>query len=222
MSTSKNSAQSNIALKLWQILCPIRMNEAKKFIPMTLMMFFILFNFSTLRPLKDSLVIPNLGAEVVSFIKLWCVLPSAILFTVIYMKLSNVLDYQRLFYGVTSFFIAFFAIFALLIYPNREYLHPDHDSILSLSEQFGHFKWLIILFGKWSFALFYIFAELWGAAMLNLMFWQFANRITKTEEAKRFYAMFGFIGNFGLILAGGIVKAFSKMSETDMILYAMQ
>ena len=221
-----NSKENGILLRLWQILCPIKMSEAKKFIPMTLMMFFILFNFSTLRPLKDSLVIPNLGAEVISFVKLWCVLPSAILFTIVYMKLSNIIEYEKLFYTITSFFIAFFAIFAVLLYPYRELVHPNPETMAHLVEMLPNLKWLILLGGKWSFALFYIFAELWGAAMINLMFWQFANRITKTEEAKRFYSMFGLIGNVGLIFAGGAVMKFAKMSKSagndnDLIIFSM-
>ncbi len=206
--------KTSLLVKIWETLCPIKKSEAMKFIPMTLMMFFILFNFSTLRPLKDSLVIPNLGAEVISFVKLWCVLPSAVLFTVIYMKLSNLLDYEKLFYVVTTFFLSFFAVFAFVIYPNMNMLHPNPETVQLLASQLPNFKWLIILGGKWSFALFYIFAELWGAIMLNLMFWQFANRITKTNEAKRFYAMFGLIGNLGLILAGGSVKFFANMSDS--------
>ncbi len=223
---SQNEKEEGILLRFWQVLCPIKMSEAKKFIPMTLIMFFILFNFSTLRPLKDSLVIPNLGAEVISFIKLWCVLPSAILFTIIYMKLSNVMDYEKLFYAVTSFFIAFFAIFAIILYPCRDVVHPDPKTIKNLAHQLPYLKWLILLAGKWSFALFYIFAELWGAAMINLMFWQFANRIIKTEEAKRFYSMFGLIGNVGLIFAGNAVMQFSKMStksgnDNNLIIFSM-
>ncbi|WHQ47040.1 MAG: NTP/NDP exchange transporter [Candidatus Midichloria sp.] len=223
---NQKKKEEGILLQLWQMLCPIKMLEAKKFIPMTLMMFFILFNFSTLRPLKDSLVIPNLGAEVISFVKLWCVLPSAVLFTIIYMKLSNVMDYEKLFYAVTSFFIVFFAIFAIVLYPYRDIVHPDPETIQNLAEQLPNLKWLILLAGKWSFALFYIFAELWGAAMINLMFWQFANRITKTEEAKRFYSMFGLIGNVGLIFAGNAIIQFSKMStkagnDNDLIVFSM-
>ena len=216
-----------ILLKAWQFICPIKKSEAMKFIPMTLMMFFILFNFSTLRPLKDSLIIPNLGAEVISFVKLWCVLPSAVLFTIAYMKLSNLLDAEKLFYTVTSFFISFFAIFAFAIYPYRDILHCAPETTQLMVAQFPHFKWLLILAGKWSYALFYIFAELWGALMLNLMFWQFANRITKTSEAKRFYSMFGLIGNLGLILAGGSVKFFANMSSSaggennTLVVYSM-
>lgn len=228
MSDKKNiSSPAGSSLKSFlSIFWPIEGSEVKKFMPMALLMFLILFNFSYLRILKDSLVIPNLGAEVISFVKLYCVLPSAILFTIMYMKLSNLMDYEKLFYVVTSIFVTFFVLFAVVIYPYREFLHPDKETIDSLCDSLPNFRWLIMLMGKWSFALFYVFAELWGAAMLNLMFWQFANRITKTDQAKRFYPMFGLIGNLGLILAGSITMLFSKNaaatgSDKNLVIFSM-
>lgn len=66
----------------------------------------------------------------------------------------------------------------------------------------------------WSYSLFYILAELWGSVMLSLMFWQFANEIIKTDEAKRFYPLFGFVGNIGLIVAGLTVSSLSRGGDS--------
>ena len=44
-------------------LWPIHSYELKKIVPMFLMFFFILFNYTILRDTKDSLVIPASGAE---------------------------------------------------------------------------------------------------------------------------------------------------------------
>ncbi|MBY7649275.1 MAG: AAA family ATPase [Candidatus Liberibacter europaeus] len=218
---SRDKKILDVLLGLWRVLCPVKMSEAKKFIPMTTMMFLVLFNFSTLRPLKDSLVVPNIGAEVISFVKLWLVLPSAVLFTIIYMKLANILDSERLFYLVTSFFISFFAIFAFVLYPYGDWFHPSPKTISDLELLWPSFKWFIRLSGKWSYGLFYVFAELWGAVMINLMFWQFANKITKTEEAKRFYATFGLVGNVGLIFSGAFIQRLSKQSNETLISHSM-
>ena len=76
--------------KVKEAVWPIERHELKLFAPMALMMFCILFNFSALRSVKDALVIPALGAEVISFLKLWVVLPAALIFTLLYVKLSNV------------------------------------------------------------------------------------------------------------------------------------
>jgi ATP/ADP translocase len=62
--------------KVKEIIWPIERKELKLFIPMALMMLCILFNFGALRSIKDSLVVPSMGAEIISFLKLWLVLPA--------------------------------------------------------------------------------------------------------------------------------------------------
>jgi AAA family ATP:ADP antiporter len=126
------------------------------------------------------------------------VLPSAVLAMVIYVWLCNVLSTQKVFYAVTSFFLGFLAIFALVLYPYPHLVHPSAETIAALAESYPNFKWFIKIAGHWSYALFYTMAELWGSMMLSLLFWQFANQVTKMEEAKRFYSMFGLLGNFAL------------------------
>jgi AAA family ATP:ADP antiporter len=206
-------------VKLREILWPIKKKELGKFLPMALMLFFVLFNYNALRSFKDSLIVPNIGAEAISFVKLYFVVPSAILFTIIYAKLTSILPFQKIFYYISIFFLAFFLIFAFILYPNQELINPSSAKIQALinsSIDFGfftismdHFKWFLLIFGKWPFALFYIIAELWGSAMIFLMFWQFANQTTSTEEAKRFYPMFGLIGHIGPVVSGALVKYYS-------------
>ena len=53
------------------------------------------------------------------------VVPFAILFMVIYSKLSNVLSKERLFYATIIPFIAFFGLFATILYPLKDVLHPN-------------------------------------------------------------------------------------------------
>ncbi|MDB6096982.1 MAG: ntt 1, partial [Francisellaceae bacterium] len=60
-------------------------------------------------------------------------------------------------------------------------------------------------------ALFYILAELWGSMGISLLFWQFANQITRPTEAKRFYAGFGQLGNLALVASGLTIIYFSDV-----------
>ncbi|MBU6446351.1 MAG: AAA family ATPase, partial [Verrucomicrobia bacterium] len=64
---------------------PIHRHELKKFLPMFFVFFLIALNYNVLRSYKDSIVITaaQSGAEAIPFIKLWAVLPSAILFTLL-------------------------------------------------------------------------------------------------------------------------------------------
>lgn len=201
--------------KLRAFLWPIHGAEMPKFLPMAMMMFCVLFNYTTLRVAKDSLVITGCGAEVIPFLKGWIILPLSVLFVAFYAKLLNRYSQQRLFYGIISTFLIFFSLFALYIYPNRELLHPDPAMIQAWKAAYPNFQHLISLYGSWSYASFYLFAESWGAVALGLLFWQFANEITSTLEAKRFYGMFAFLGHFALIVAGLMAMWFTGVANEE-------
>ena len=194
---------------LKDILWPIERSEMKLFAPMALMMFCVLFNFGALRSIKDSLVVPNIGAEVISFLKLWLVLPSTIIFTLIYVKLSNMLNYEHMFYLIVSFFLGFFLLFTYVLYPNQDSYHPSLELVQNLSQLYPNFKWFFFIAGKWSYALMYVFCELWSAVVINLLFWQYANNIFDSKSARRFYPILAMVGNLGLILAGSILVKFA-------------
>ena len=197
---------------LGKIIWPIERSELKLFVPMSLMMLCVLFNFGTLRSIKDSLVVPNIGAEVISFLKLWLVLPSTIVFTLIYAKLNNMFDHEHVFYLIVSFFLGFFIFFTYALYPHQDFYHPSPESIQKLVELYPNFKWFALIAGKWSYALMYIFCELWSAVIINLLFWQYANNIFDSKSAKRFYPILGMIGNLGLVMAGTVLISFSETS----------
>lgn len=199
--------------KIKEIFWPIEKEELKLFLPMALMMLCILFNFGALRSVKDGLVVPSMGAEVISFLKLWLVLPSSVIFTLIYAKLSNKFNFEYIFYIITTCFLLFFLLFAYVIYPYQDSWHPSSNLINELSSSYPNFKWFIKISGKWSYAVMYMFSELWSAVIINLMFWQFANHIFDTAKAKRFYPILGMVGNIGLILAGNVLVAFSNFDE---------
>ncbi len=207
--------KKQIISKLKNIFWPIEKSEFKLFIPMALMMLSVLFNFGALRSIKDSLVVPNIGAESISFLKLWLVLPSTVIFTLIYVKLSNMFDYEHVFYIIVSCFLGFFLLFTYVLYPNQGYYHPDIDYINSLIELHPNFKWFLLIASKWSYAIMYVFCELWSAVVINLLFWQYANNIFHTKDARRFYPILGMVGNLGLVLAGNVLVSFSDLSLID-------
>ncbi|MBS0271017.1 MAG: NTP/NDP exchange transporter [Proteobacteria bacterium] len=202
---------SKIRITLW----PIQNSELKKFLPMGMMMFLVLFDYTLLRNTKDALLItaPMCGAEVIPFLKIGDI-PCAILFFFIYAKLSNILSREKLFYSCLIPFLIFFGVFAFIIYPNREFLHPTLESVITLREAYPHLKWFISIYGVWSFGIFYILSELFGVIIIALLFWQFANEVTRTNEAKRFYPFFGFLGNIALMTAGTFGEYLAQLNAS--------
>lgn len=192
---------------------PIHGYELKKVLPMLLMFFCISFNYTILRDTKDTLIVtaPGSGAEAIPFIKFWCVVPCAVLFMLVYAKLSNMLSKQALFYTMTTPFIIFFGLFALVLYPNRDALHPTEmaDRLQAVLPE--GLMGLVALFRNWTYAAFYVLAELWGSVMLSLLFWGFANEITRVGEAKRFYTLFGIGANIALLCSGPAIVLVSNI-----------
>lgn len=188
------------------LLWPIHNHELKKFLPLGFIMFGILFNYTLLRDTKDTLVVNAAGAGLIPFLKFYCVTPAAVVFVILYAKLCNLFNKEKIFYIVVTPFLIFFAAFAFIIYPNFDVLHPSSTLINNLNNDYPAFSGFINIYAYWSYSAFYVLAEIWGSAMVALMFWQFANEIVKIAESKRFYGLFVVIGNISLILSGQVVR----------------
>ena len=184
------------------VIWPIKNHELPKFLPMSFLMFAILFSQNILRILKDSIIISHISAEVINFAKVYCVTPGAAIFVIAYAHMLNKYSFEKIFYYLLWFFVGYFTLFGFVLYPNISYFHPDQKLIEEMMLSYPYFKWYIALFGYWTYVLFYVFAELWPNIFYVLLFWQLANDITSTEEAKRFYTLFSLVGNSSLIIVG--------------------
>lgn len=206
----EHPAPQNRLQKIRDIIWPIYGIEHKKFLPMTIMISLILFNYTVIRNTKDVLVTTATeGSEIITFLKFWVVLPFSVIFFLVYSKLSNIFSRQTLFYGFVSFFLLFFALFALLFYPYQEIIHPIESANKAIDYLPAGLEHFINIYKYWSFSLFYALAELWGVLIGTLIFWQFANSIVKVNEAKRFYAHFYLLANLATAFSGVVSKYFS-------------
>ena len=190
---------------------PIHRAELKKFVPMLLMFFLISFNYNALRAYKDSMVVTasNSGAEAIPFIKVWAILPCAILLTYLFTRLANRFSREKVFYIMMSLFLAFFFLFTFALFPAQDSLHPNAlaDKMQALLPD--GFKGFIAIFRNWTFTLFYVMSELWGTAILSVLWWGFANEVTNVGEAKRYYGLLMIGANIAGILSGQAAIYFS-------------
>lgn len=185
-------------------LWPVHNRELKKLIPMLLIFFLISFDYNVLRNLKDAIVVTakSSGAEVIPFIKVWVMFPGALLLTFLFTRLSNRMTREKVFYVMISSFLLYFFIFTFILYPARDSLHP-HSTADALQAYLPlGFKGLIAMFRNWTFTSFYVMSELWSNIILALLFWGFANQVTRIGEAKRFYCLFGIGANISGVAAG--------------------
>jgi len=192
---------------------PVHSYELKKLLPMLLMFLCISFNYTILRDTKDTLIVTSSGAETIPFLKVWGVVPAAVIFMLLYAKLSNILSKENLFYAAITPFLVFFAVFALVLYPNREMLHPNVSADLIQSYLPAGLGGLVACYRNWTYSLFYVLSEIWGSAVLSLMFWGFANEISRVNEAKRFYTLLGIGANIALLMSGPAIVYFSDIRK---------
>lgn len=171
---------------------------------MLIIFFLISLDYNVLRTLKDSLLITakGSGAEVIPFVKVWGVFPGAVIMTLFFTWLSNRLSRETVFYIIIGIFLSYFFVFAFILYPFRDAIHPH-----AMADQFEKLlpqglKAFVTMFRYWTFTIFYVMSELWSSTVLSVLFWGFANQVTKLVEAKRFYGLFGVGANFSGIIAG--------------------
>jgi ATP:ADP antiporter, AAA family len=192
-------------------IAPFPRYGIKNFVAMSALMFCILCSQSFLRVLKDSVIISEINVEIIAFIKLYFVLPMAGLFVIFYGKISNKLPYTQIYYCILTLFLAFFLLFAFFLYPNASLIHINNETVIAFASKFPGIKWYALLLGNWSYTLFYVLAELWPDVMYVFLFWQLANRITSSHQAKNLYPMLSFFGNTSVVLTGILVTQLSSM-----------
>lgn len=221
---SRSNTAGDVEFSKWRsYLWPVHNYELKKLVPMLLIFFLISFDYNILRTLKDTVVVTAKasGAEVIPFIKVWVMFPSAILMTILFTRLSNYFSRENVFYIMMGSFLSYFALFIFVLHPAREHLHPhaladELQTILPLG-----CKGLIAMFRNWTFTVFYVMSELWSSAILTVLFWGFANQVTRVNEAKRFYGLFGIGANFSGIVAGQVSVSISRHTYNDAIPYGV-
>lgn len=185
-------------------LWPVHYYELKKLVPMLLIFFLISFDYNVLRILKETSLVYAEGsnAEAIPFVKVGVMLPGTFLMTLLFTRLSSRFSREQTFYLLISCFLAFFALYLFFLYPYRDQLHPNVAADwLQLMLPPG-FKGMIATIRNWTASSFYAMCELWGNIVLFVLFWGFANQITRLDEAKRFYGLFGVGANFSGIVAG--------------------
>lgn len=198
---------------------PVRVFELKKLIPMLVIFFFIGFIYNILRNAKDTLVVTcqASGAQVIPFIKVWMMLPGAILMTSLFSKLSNRFSMEKVIYLIIGIFLAYFALFTFVAYPYHEVLELDTLGDFLAKVLPKGCAGLISMIRYWAFTTFYVMSELWSCIVLSLLFWGFANEVNTVEEAKRFYGFFGVGMNISGIAAGQAAIYLSRFSHSSKL-----
>lgn len=205
--------------KIRSYVWPIHRHELKKLLPMFIMLFCVCFNYTILRNLKDALVVTDQysGAEVLPFIKVWVILPCAVLATIGFTYLNNHFSRRKVFYIILSSFITYFVLFVWVIYPAHTSLYAHRFADFIQSQLPAGSKGFVSMIRIWPLTMFYVVCELWSTMVLTVLFWGFANEITRMSEATRFYSTLNIGSNSASIIAGQVAVLMSSSCGFDLL-----
>ncbi|MDD9951736.1 MAG: Npt1/Npt2 family nucleotide transporter [Zetaproteobacteria bacterium] len=180
--------------KIQDWVLPIHKHEVPQICSLLALLFLIAFNYNFLKLAKDSVVIPALRDSVV-FVKMWFLMPMAVLMTAFFSYLNEKYkDYYTFLIIIGAFFL-FFLTFGLIIYPNQELFTPK--AFVECMEQVVPQNWsgLCDTVRALPLTIFYVMCELWSTTVWFVLFWGYVNRITSFEQAKRFFPLIALAGN---------------------------
>ena len=210
------------------IFWPIHRYELKKFLPMSLLMLFMLLVNTMIRDLKFVFIQtkahlwlnapPAASSNLIGAAGLWFMLPAMFFVVMIFTLLVNKFGSNKTFYILISSFALFFAIFGFILFPNIEKLLMSSETITHIQSKLPSFlnilQPVIVCIGNWPYILFYVVSEVWGTMAIASLFWQFANKITLSTEITRFFAMFSVIGQVGVLCSGTTLRAMSRVDKS--------
>ncbi len=192
---------------------PIEKNELNKILFICLLKGIISSVYALLTTLKDAVVVAaeGSGAEALSVVRGFFVLPFSILLVVIYSYLSNKFKPTKIFYIIMSFFSISFILYSFVLRPYESFFSP-HESAKALLDILGpqNSHWVAV-YKNWMHATFYVLSELWLQATIFILFWEFVNRVCTIEQAKRSYNLF--------IASGGIFNFITSIFFYNFMKY---
>lgn len=155
---------------------------------------------------------PDAGAEAIPFVKMWLLFPISIVFIGSFSWIAHRISLRAAFTSIIAFFLVSYALFSFVCFPYREQLHLNHlaNSLTAILPQ----GWggLVAVVRYWSYSLFYVTAECWCTMVYSVVFWGYANDVTKFHEAKKYYPYLTLSGTIAALVSGPIAIFLSNGS----------
>jgi AAA family ATP:ADP antiporter len=199
-------------------LYPLKNGEAPKVFSLFGLFFFILFNYVVLRTCKETLIInvSDKGAAAIPFINIWLVGPFAFFIMMVEIKLFSIFKRATVFYINIISFTSVYLFYIFICFPHMDALLPVsflqavNNFFIGNEVTLERLKPILTMIEFWPTSLFYVIAESWITVVLGLLFWGFANDVTKLEDAKRLYAPISLGGPLAYFLAGHTMESLTK------------
>lgn len=198
--------------------------------PLVLVSFFLAFNYFILKSLKETLLVtaPNAGAEAIPFVKMWFLLPASILFLAAFTWLATRVSFRMAVASIISFFLLSYVLSTFIFYPYSESLRLDALADYLQTALPAGWSGLSQAVRYWNYSFFYVTAECWCTMVYSVVFWGYANAVTKLHNAREIYPFLTLAGTLAALFAGPVAifltsDRFSPLFSNpfDFTLYAL-
>lgn len=197
-------------------ILPIAKIERKKFIIMSFQFFLISFIYAVLRELKDTFTLSRQLPASIAVLKLAFVPPVSIFASTMIAKLLTITSNRKILMYLLIGYVIYFFFYGIVILPFQEEIEPStHLAGDLFSDEKMSFKGVqslaavIVSFTCWTSTLHFIAAEIWGSAVLSLLFMSFSNDVCPFGQFIRFMPRFYIFSNVALIFSFGTIQGYT-------------
>ncbi len=189
---------NNTQEKIHSRLFPVKRSESKKLLALCCYKALASFIYAILKALKNPFIATaeDSTAEAIGIIKGFIVVPVSVLFVLVYGFCLNRYAPKKIFYGIMCFFIGYFLLYSLFLYPYADSLKPSEHAA-SLLRRYPAYQHVWAVYHHWMDVTFFLMAELWAQIIIVLLFFSIVNEIYTYETAKRLYHLLivgGYLG----------------------------
>ncbi len=190
---------------------PIEKKEVKIILSICLLKGITSSVYAILINLKDALIVSaqGSGAEALTVVRGFIVLPFSISLVIIYSYLSNKYRPTTIFYIIMSFFTLSFTLYAFVLRPYDFFFTPTSSADKLLDLLGSQNKHWVAIYRNWIHAFFYVLSELWLQSTIFILFWEFVNRVCTVDLARRSYNIF--VASGGIFNVGTAIMMFNFM-----------
>ncbi|KRH93577.1 ATP:ADP Antiporter (AAA) Family [Pseudoloma neurophilia] len=194
--------------------------ECPKLLLMSTQFFLISYVYAILRELKDAFTLKRQLAASIQVMKLWFVPPVSIVASLTVAKLLSYASNRKILMGALCLYAAYFLFYGFIILPYQDKIEPSvhrvgdvfHDSKMKF-RGIESLAAVIVTFTCYTSTVHFIMSEVWGSAVLSLLFLSFVNDVCPFKQFIRFIRILYISSNLALIFSFLTIKGFEFYDE---------
>lgn len=181
---------------------------------LALLMFCTTLAYCVTRAIKEMVLLSQLGAAYLPVVNFFIVLPISVALGSWYVTCQHRFCTKSAYHFVSLGLFSYMFIYTFILAPNTFQIgiltQPLLDLDIFKSPSMTPF---VSVLNAWPAVLYYASCELWGNFTLMVMFWQLANEIYTTDEAKELYPWFVTVSSVAMTSSFCLLKCISTASS---------